>query len=791
MAPAASQKGNLPVPITSLVGRQKEVAEIRVCLSKNRLVTLTGPGGVGKTRLALAAATDLRRAFRDGVWWVELAGTRDGSLIADEVAGVLKLGVQPASSAHESVAAYLASRRILLVLDNCEHLSDACARFTGQMLRQAPELRMIATSRRMLGIGGEHLIVVPPLAVPDQDAPPPPEETARYDAIRLLAERAAALRPGIAITAANHKAAVRLCARLDGIPLAIELAAARMLSLSVEQVLDRLDDRFALLVGGSRAAMHRQQTLRAMTDWSHDLCSERDRVLWARLSIFVGGFDLDAAEQVCSDGELPAAEILDCLHSLVVQSVVLAEPGAEGTRFRLLETIRQYGWDRLGERGEDELPQLLRRHRDFYLRLACQAADTWCGPDQEAALARLRVEHGNLRAAFETCMTDPDGPAAALELASALRFHWTSGGFLGEGSRWLDAALALPDQPPRARVTALWVAAWVALLQGDAPAAAARLAECEQLASVLPDRRAAAHAESLRATALMFVGDVSGATARFESAASVLHEVGDPEGELRALFQLGFCHTQIGDSERATTVHKRGLALSEARGERLLRSFLFMMMGFDAWQRGNVGEAVARHVEGLSIQRSFDDPLCVGLMIEGLAWVADSCGDHACSAALLGAARAAWSHGGTTIHAFGPRVAAYSVECERRTRQALGNAALEAIIEENGALTVAQAISLALDQSVAVGAPAPAPAPVPAPAPAAAAEPPTSPLTRREQEIAVLIARGMTNRTIASVLVLSPRTIDGHVGRIFAKLGFVSRAQVAAWVSERKAASGR
>ncbi|MGF7235528.1 MAG: ATP-binding protein [Frankia sp.] len=734
-------------------------------------MTLTGPGGVGKTRLALEAAAQARRAFGDGVWWVDLASLRDGSLLVDEVSTVLGLVDRSARPALEKVAGFLAGQQVLLVLDNCEHLLDACGRFADQVLRGGPEVRILATSRRTLGIGGEHLVVVPPLAVPDPDASP--REVAGCDAVSLLVERTAALVPGFAVTGDNHAAVARLCAQLDGIPLAIELAAARLRSLSVPQLLDRLSDRFAVLTGGSRAGTARQRTLRAMIDWSHDLCSEPERLLWARLSVFAGGFDLEAAEEVCGGGDLPVARLLDHLDGLVAQSVVLVEPGVHCTRFRLLETIRQYGRDRLVELGEEEAA--LRRHRDYYLRLAQGLAEAWCGPNQSSGLARLRTEQGNLRAAFETCLTDPQGPRAAFELTVALRFHWTSGGLLAEGRRWLDTVLALPEQPPPARMTALWVAAWVAVLQGDLPAVEDRLGECERLAASLPDRRVAAQALTVRGTATLFGGDMAESVKSFEQAATVLHDVGDLAGELNAFLLLATTFTLVGDMARAATFGQQGLALSQAHGERLMRSYVLWAMGIVAWRRGEPADAERLLSEGLAIQRGFNDNFGVPLMIETLAWIAESQDDHQRAAALLVAARAVWRQVGTTIVAFGPHLADHSIRCERRTRSALREAPFQAAVDAGRGITKAAAIALALDEK---------------PADTAAAERWESPLSRRESQVAELVARGMTNRMIASRLVLSPRTVDGHVERIFGKLGFTSRAQLAAWVSAGSAPSG-
>lgn len=772
------QAGNLPVPTTSFIGRRDEIAEVRGRMSVTRLVTLTGVGGVGKTRLALEVARQTRRAFPGGTWMVELASLQDGTVLAQTVIDAFGLVNNSTKPALEKVTEYLSRRQVLLVLDNCEHLLEAVGQFVDRVLRSAPGVRFLVTSRHTLGIGGEYTYTVPPLSVPDPDVPPAPGPLTQYDAINLLVERACALRPGFAVTAANYPVAARLCGQLDGIPLAIELAATRLRSLSLEQLIERLTDRFALLTGGSRAALPRQQTLRALIDWSYTLCSEQEKLLWARLSIFSGGFDLDAAEGVCSDADLPLASVLDCLDGLVAQSIVLVEPGEPGKpgdgrmRFRLLETIREYGRESLVASGQGDA--LRSRHSAFYLRWAQEIMDRWCGPGQEVALNRLRAEHGNLRAAFDALVTDPDGPRAALQLASALLPHWCAGGFLGEGRRWLDIALAVPGPPSEERAQALWIAAKVTALQGDVPVVIDRLDECERLAAALPDPLAAASAMSWRATAALFSGDLPASAHLFGQAVPALHDLGDTVGELVGLFQFAITWSHLGDSERARAISGQGLAICEDRGERWIRSYLLWTLGFDTWLLQNDAEAAAAlGREALSIQQGFNDPISAALMIELMSWIAASVEDYPRAATLIGAAQTVWRHIGTTLAAFGPPLVAHQVQCERRTRKALRDSGFQAAVGATRGFTVAGAIA------EAIGAPAPEPA-----REAAAA----SPLTRRESEVADLLARGMSNRMIASTLVLSPRTVEGHLERIFAKLGFTSRAQVVAWVSERKPA---
>lgn len=783
--------GNLPIPVTRFVGRRSELVQLRRQLQECRLLTLTGVGGVGKTRLAVEAAHAVRRAFPGGVWLVDLAAVPDSGQVAQAVVSVLGVVDRSTRRPLDKVVDFFGERPTLLVLDNCEHVADGCAELVADLLGRASGVKVLATSRRILGIAGEHLYAVPPLAVPELDVGTPPEALARYDAVQLLADRARALRPAFELTGANLAAAVRLCARLDGLPLAIELAATRLRSLSLDQLVERLSDRLPLLAGigaeGTRlhAGDPRQATLRAVMEWSHSLCSPRDRLLWARLSVFAGGFDLAAAEGVCADDGLPLGDVLGVLDRLVAQSIVLADAHGPAVRFRLLETIRQYGRERLVELGEEAA--LLRRHRDYFLALAQAVADGWCTPAQESGLARLRTERGNLGAALEQALADPAGPARALLLVAALRHHWFADAFLGEGRGWLDQALALPvpPDPPEpggpspvpaavARVDALWVAAWVCLLQGDEALAAARLAECEALAARLGDDRATGFVRSLRGTALLFGGELDAAVAAYQDGMAIFDRIGVTEGSLWGMFQLAIALAHKGGSARARAICQQAIALSEASGDRLCRSYTLWVLGFDTWRCGDLERAAGWAREGLTIQRAFNDPVGVALIIELLSWVAESQDDLTGAARLLGTADSVWAQIGTTLAAFGPPLQVHRTACEERVGAGLGAQRAATERARGRHPTVEAAIASILD-----------------PVAPARPRPSGTLLTSREDEVAVLLASGMSNREIAGQLVISQRTVDGHVERILAKLGFTARTQVAAWIARREVAGER
>ncbi len=805
------ETGALPAVFTSFVGRQRETAEVRRLLGSARLVTLTGVGGVGKTRLALEVATASARTFPGGVWLVDLAPVRDPALVAEAAAvalGVVDQGTRPVL---ELLAARVSGRRLLMVLDNCEHLVEACAQLAQQLLTVAAEVRILATSRETLQLTGEHVVAVAPLP--------------RDEAAELLAQRAAAVRPGFRLTEANRAAVHRLCADLDGLPLAIELAASRLRTLAVEPAIERLADRFALLTAGSRAARPHQRTLRAAIDWSWELCGPAERLLWSRLSVFAGSFTLEAAEGVCAGGGpvvgtggragegsaagaggrtgagLAAGEVLDVLDRLVAQSLVEHAGTEQRPRYRLLETIRQYGWERLADGAEKQ--RMRRRHRDHYLAVAERCHQDWFGARQAEVLTRLRADHSNLIAALEYPTTATDEAAhpapdedrqAALSLASAQAVHWIAGGCLSEGRRYLERALTAAPEPTEARTRALLIAAHVACTQADLPAAHRFLDEAEDLAGRLGDGTADAHARGHRGVLALHEGRTADAVALFEQAVAAHTALGDRSGVVAWRCALGAAQTLDGDPRAADTC-AQALADTEEHGERWARAHLLMVLGRRAWELGEQTEAKERTLSALATLRGFSDNIGVANMAEQLAWITASAGDHRRAARLLGAARALREDIGLTVAAGGPHHEKYHARCTAQVQEALGPAGCEQALAAGAAIDGAdRIIAYALGAGTGPGTgPGPGSTGVgtetvtgagtgvgigtePAVSQAGA-----SGLTPREEEVAALVARGMTNRRIAAELVLSPRTVDNHVNRILTKLGFSSRARIAAW----------
>lgn len=758
---------NLPHAVTSFVGRHNELTEVRALLGSARLVTLTGVGGVGKSRLAIETGMGARSAFADGVWLIDLAVVREPELVEHAVATALGVPNPSNRPAVDRLIEYLGRRQALLLFDNCEHLIHACAVLIDRLLRGCPHVRILATSRQVLDIGGENVYQVPPLPVPDPGTETSVEVLSRYESVKLLIDRARAITPGFVVDDVNSLEVARLCAQLEGIPLAIELAASRLRSLHLTELVERLEDRFGLLTSGSRSALPRQRTLRALIDWSYDLCTSEEQLLWTRLSVFSGGFDLQAAEHVCAGDGLPRAQILDLTDHLVAQSILQAVEDSGPVRFRMLTTLQEYGSERL--KPPETAVAVRNRHQEYFESLAVQVAAKWDGPGQQAGLARLRVDRGNMDSALEWCVSTRQSERA-LSIVSALRYHWCADGALSEGRRWLDLALALDGPAGPERATALWVAAWVLLLQGDYLAAEARLAECEELAAALGDEVSLCMTLSLRGTVELFRGELGEALNRFEAAAAHFAALGHVSGALFTGFQIAVARALLRD-DRAAHEAQNVIAVSEQHGEQWIRSRALYALGLQAWMSGDLDQAKSAARTGLQIQRGFNDHVGAAVLIELLAWIATANTEFEHAARLLGAIRSIWGVIGTSLSAFGPHLAGYHTQCEQELQQGLGGAeALQVRFAEGGRMDRSKAISYALngpqDGGSALG-----PAPT------------VDVLTRRERQVAELVAQGLSNRRIAERLVVSPRTVDGHVERILAKLQFSSRAQVAAWVA--------
>ncbi|MGW0183365.1 ATP-binding protein, partial [Nocardia sp. NPDC003345] len=760
--------GNLPLELTSLVNRRSEVVEIKNLLSTARLVTLAGPGGVGKTRLALRVAAQVRRDFADGVWLVDLTDVTESAILVDVVAAAVGVRGQAARPTIDVLVENLCTRETLLVLDNCEQLVDPVAELDEALLQGCPGLRILATSREPLNIAGEAVLRVAPLTVPDPDREPSLLGMPRFDAVNLFTERAATAVPGFELDEDNKAAVARICARLDGLPLAIELAAARLATMTPQQILERLDIRKPVLTRGGRTAPQRQQTLRQCMDWSFELCTPAEQQLWAQLSVFAGACELDAVEGVCAFDPSPDS-VLDVLSSLVDKSILIRVESDGAVRFRMLETLRDYGREVLRDQGRE--PELRRRHHEWYERLCADAAAGWIGREQPAWIARLAREQSNLRDALEYCLAEDTEAAAAagLRIATGLFEFWNFRGMYREGRSWLRRALeragtgAAPE-----RIDALCAASKLAATHGEFQASADALAAAGELAGTDPApmvRAQIAYCEGLLA---MSRGEPEAAPACFERTAELTRS--EPACQLRmsALTLNGWAHELGGDPAGAREYYREVLAITEPRGEVLHRAAALRGVGVAVWRDGDSVRARELLEEALRVNSGLNSSVINMFCLEALAWIVDTPAGAERAAVLMGAAEGLWPKGARVTTVF-HNMAGFHEECERSARAALGDRRYEAAHRQGCAMGMEAAVSYAL------GVPA---------AEAGGGTERAPKLTRRERQVADLVAQGLSNRQIATKLVISQRTAQGHVENILNKLGFTSRTQIAAWIVE-------
>ena len=648
-------------------------------------------------------------------------------------------------------------------------------------------LGVLATSRESLNIAAETVLPVPPLPVPDPAHELTAMQLARFPAVALFAERAAQAVPEFAVTEANKAAVAGICRRLEGLPLAIELAAARTRMLSPEQIEARLGDRLGLLTRGCRANPARQQTLRASIEWSYDLCSEPERLLWARLSVFAGGFELDAAEGICADDRLSAEQVLELLTALADKSVLITEPGQGVVRYRLPQTLREYGQECLQRAGA--YTALRQRHRDWYEQLAARADTAWLSPQLAAWMARLFREHANVRAAQDFCQAEPGEAGAGLRIAMHvwLLYYWNAG-HVSEGRYRLGHALAQAREPTVWRAQGLLLASLLATLSGDRGAALPLLAEGTGLARQLTDPATSGFAAFVGGNVCWYAGDLPQAIARFEDGLAAL-PTAVVYARLRTILLLILAAAAgvAGDEKRVTACRQELAALTEAGGEFLRRfcsAYSLWALGVAAWRRGDLGRAAGLVQQSLRLRDRLNQRMGAAYCMEALAWIAASGRQYERAAVLLGAAAAAASllrSLGTTLDSNQP-MAGYQRDCERQARQALGEQAFQAAYHHGLQLPARDALAYALQQPWDKP-PKQPPAPAVPAAPGLTAPEPPAPLTPRELQVARLVAQGRSNKQIAARLVISQRTAENHVEHILTKLDFTSRAQIATWLT--------
>lgn len=645
-------------------------------LADSRLLTLSGTGGVGKTRMALQVGAELGEEYRDGVWLVELAALTDPGLVIDSLASVLGVKEESGQSLLNTVSDYLVRKSTLLIMDNCEHVVDVCAELVDALVRTCPELRVLTTSREVLGIAGETVWQVPPLSLPDIQESATTESLTQYEATNLFIDRAMAVNSRFTVADDNAPAIAQICQRLDGIPLAIELAAARVRVLSVEQIADRLTDRFSLLTSGNRAALPRHQTLRAAVEWSFDLLSEPEATLFNRLSVFSGGLTLEAAEEVGAGGMVEKQQVLDLLSQLVDKSLVLVNQDTDhSARYGMLETLRQYGQERLSEGGYRETTQ--ERHASYFLDFAHAAEPELIGQHEAEWLNRLDSEHDNLRAALGWCVQN-DMQEMELGLAGAIWRFWLVRGYLEEGRRWLEGALSKSvDAPPESRANALNGAAGLAWHQGDFRRAQEHLEEALEIRRESDDTKGIAVLLDNLGAVAHSQGNFERASELREECLTIRRKLGDRRGIADSLNNLGFMAREQLDFDKATKLVQEALTLyRELRdGGGIARALLCLgdvLLSHDAGQakelvteslqlfraisdrwgiaqalnslgtiylaQCDVPQATERLIESLDMSHKMGDKLTVASCLEGIARAANTQDEPLRAARLIGAA---------------------------------------------------------------------------------------------------------------------------------------------------------
>lgn len=762
----------LPAQPTALIGRQRELAAARQILlrPKVQLLTLLGAPGIGKTHLAIQLALNLEEEYLDGVCFVDLASINGPELVGSAIANSLGFRDEP-GRASPTLERALRHRQLLLLLDNFEHVAGAAPEI-GALLGSCPQLKILTTSRVALHLRSEHLFPVPPLGLPRAGRLPSPEALVRYPAVALFVKRARAINPGFALDPRNSSAVAEICTRLDGLPLAIELAAARVNTLSPQAIAERLHRRLDLLTGRALDAPARHHTLRDAVSWSYELLSTDERTLFSRLGVFAGGCDLEAVEAVCS-GEGLGIGILDGLASLIEKSLLRQDEQPDGQpHFRMLETLREYALERL-EAGERQGGAGFRlRHAEHFLALAERAEPHLWGPQQAVWSLRLQGELDNLRAAMAWSAGEGGDPQLGLRLVAALWRFWDMRGLAGEGRRWLSMLLSLAPAPRPERVKALNALSFLAFIQGDVAAMQPPLDEALSVAREIGDGPGLALSSISLGAVAYLKGDLDRASALLDESLSLLRSSGQAAMAANLLIWRALVCSARGERERATELLEEGLGISREMGDLWTMAHTLSLLGQAERQSGKHVRARALFRESLAIRRGLDDRWGIAASLLELAHLADEEGQWEHAGRLWGAAEALREDLGAIVLPSFQGDPDFGVN---GARAGLGEERFAAVEAAGRAMPLAEAVADGLET---LGRPPSVPEQQPP------AVPPQSLLTEREREVAVLIARGRTNHQVASDLVISRRTAEAHAASILKKLGLASRAQIGVWVAE-------
>ncbi|MEU1956027.1 helix-turn-helix transcriptional regulator [Nocardia rhamnosiphila] len=750
--------GSLPAEVTSLVGRRVESAEVRRLLGKSRMVTLTGPGGVGKTRLAVHVARRVSASFGDGVCFVPLSEVTRPDLVVPTIMSVL----DPGPGMQRDLAAQVGEKRLLLVLDNCEHLTAACAEVTAGLLAACPQLTVLATSREALRIAGEVVVAVRPLAVPRGLGVGRRDRARSDDAVGLFVERARQANPELAVDGEVEHAVVELCHRLDGLPLAIELAAAATRVLPIA-ALSAQTQPLTPLAQGLRSAPIRHQSLRATIACSYDLCSPPARRLWERMSVLRGGTSLEVVQQVCADETLSREDIAAALVELTSKSVV----EFDGSRYRMLETIRYFGAEELAASGQEVA--MREAHLVHITALTDELERSWCVGDQRQVVRSVRDQWANVRAALDFCLTDPTRAEAGLRITRRLYGFWVTSVPMREGRNWLDRFLAVDLDPSEDRACALWIAGLLTTLDGDVPRAELLIEEGIAVSRALDDQADLAHSLQGLAFCRVLRGRVEESLAMLGEAVGLERSLPAPNLHLgRALTTQGIALCAADRAEQAAAALEEARAIQIETGDDFMGSWSDVFLGLAACRDNQLERADGLLTGALERKSALGDTLGVSLALEFLGWVVLDAADADRGARLLAASEVASRTVGPHLVGF-TRLLQWHGEYRRRARRELGAAEYESAIKSAQQMSVADLVDYALGRL-------------------GSAESDHGmgdelPLTPRERQIAVLVSEGKTNKEIAAELVIAHRTVDSHVENILVKLGFSSRVQIAALVA--------